>query len=179
MQFKKKRKPYEYEGDMVMQAPKNPYSPSSGKSKFKSGSGYQSNPYDIWAAKPEAYEFSSRLQDLEDLKLELQGSGNYNASQFREIQRQINSITKQRDAAFRGWHQGIKSQSPAMAQGQSTSSLYDARTGRPLTPLQINRVRQQERDRMIQMGENPYSIHSAEGKFWENKNNTLNHLWNF
>jgi hypothetical protein len=179
MQFRKKRKPYEYEGDMVMQAPKNPYSSSSGKSKLKSGSGYQSNPYDTWAAKPEAYEFSSRLQDLEDVKLELQGSGNYNESQFREIQSQINSITKQRDAAFRGWHQGIKSQSPAMAQGQSTSSFYDARTGRPLTPSQIDRFRQQDRAQMLQMGENPYDIHSAQSKFFENKNNTLNRLGPF
>jgi len=92
--------------------------------------------------------------------------------QLREEQQRAQNNYKRTRAQER--QDEIRAQSPAMAQRQSTSSFYDARTGRPLNQSQIDRVRQQERDQMIQMGENPYDIHSAEGKFWESKNNTLN-----
>jgi hypothetical protein len=191
MQFKKKRKPYEYEGDIVMQAQKNPYSPSSGKSTMPSGYGsasrsgpFQARSVGIYGDRFDTSDINKRFQrQIEDL-IDAINNGRLDG---KVGERQIFRLQEDQQSAridyIRNAHQArqdeIRAQSPARAQRLPTSSFYDARTGRPLTPSQIDRVRQQERDQMIQMGKNPYSIHSAEGKFWENKNNTLNRLWNF
>ena len=171
MQFKKKRKPYEYQGEMVAQAPQGPRQVrrSEGakyRSKMSAGPGYQSSPSDVWDSTPEAYEFDSRLQDLEDAKFELQNSGNYSESQLREIQRQVNSITEQRSVAFKDWHQGIKSQSPAKAQ----FNVYDARTGGSVGGTQLDDMYRQDAAMYAQLGgspmggssQNPYLMSSSD-----------------
>jgi hypothetical protein len=152
----RKRKPHEYEGEMVMQAPQGPRQVrgSEGakyKSKMSAGPGYQSSPSDAWGSTPEAYEFDSRLQDLEDVKFELQNSGNYSESQLREIQRQVNSITEQRSVAFKDWYQKIKSQSPAKAQ----FNVYDARTGSSLSDTQLDNFHRNEAALYRQAGGSP------------------------
>jgi hypothetical protein len=142
-----------------------------------SGSGYSSAPYDIWAATPEAYKFSSRIEDLEELRIRINESSNSpnKNSDLRNIQRQINSIQEQNNEAFRSWHSEIKPQNPAMAQRQAPRP-YDARTDQSMGDTQLNQVYRNDAAMYRQMGgatdprtiaQNPYLINTQDKAFYD------------
>tara|TARA_R110000796_G_C14479612_1_gene426522 strand:+ start:514 stop:1068 length:555 start_codon:yes stop_codon:yes gene_type:complete len=176
MQFKKKRKPYEYEGEMVMQAPKNPYSPSRGKSKFKSGSGYTSSsgPYQAQSGNPYGDSFDSSdvntqfkqaIQDIID-------AINNGSIDGKTGERQIFRLQENQQSAKNNYVRNsyeTRPQSPAMAQKKVTWSPYDS-SGLPVSGTQLNQLKQQDEAYQLKMGNNPYEVGSARYNYHEATN---------
>jgi hypothetical protein len=184
MQFKKKRKPYEYEGDMVMQAPKNPYSSSSGKSTMLSGYGsasssgpYQAQSVDVYGDRFDTSDLNKQFQrQIKDL-IDAINNGRLDG---KVGERQIFRLQEDQQSAkidyVRNAHQ-TRPQSPARAQKKVTWSPYDSR-GRPVGGNQLNQLKQQDEAYQLRMGNNPYEYGSASYNYREATNpsrNTFNY----
>lgn len=163
--FKKKRKPYEYQGEMVMQTPKNPYSPSRGKSRMLSGSGYASSsgPYQAQVGDPYGDRFDRSEtntkfeQTIEDIIAKINSGRMDGRSGEQMISRLRKDQQKAKGDYVRNAYK-MRPQNPAMAQARSrmkpsyTIAPYDARTGRKLSTTELNNFKQQQEALYNRMG---------------------------
>lgn len=158
MQNFKERKPYEYEGEMVMKAPKNPYSPSSGKSKMLSGSGYASSsgPYEAQVGNPYADRFD-RSDANAQFEREIENiisAINNGLMDGKTGERQIFRLREGQQSAqnnyVRNAHQ-TRPQNPAKAQ----FNVYGARTGGPVTGGQLDEMYRNDAAMYGQLGGSP------------------------
>jgi len=181
--FKSKQgKPWEYEGEMVMQAPKNPYSPSSGKSKMLSGSGYASSsgPYQAQVGDPYGDRFdtgdtNARFeQKIEEIIADINNGRMDGKIGEQMIFRLKEDQQKAKGDYVRNAYE-MRPQNPAMAQRQAPRP-YDARTGQSMGDTQLNQVYRNDAAMYRRMGgatdprtiaQNPYLMNAQDKAFYD------------
>ena len=141
-----------------MQAPKNPYSPSSGKSKMLSGSGYASSsgPYqaqvgnlyaDRFNQSDDNSQFEKAINDIIDAINNGRMDGKIGEKQIFELRAQQQ---KAQNNYVRNAHK-MRPQSPAKAQ----FTVYDPRTGRPVTGDRLDKMYRKDAAMYGHMGGSP------------------------
>jgi len=178
MQNFRKRNPYEYQGEMVMQTPKNPYSPSRGKSKMLSGSGYASSsgPYrrqvsDPYGDRFDRSDINTKFErTIEDIIDEINNGRIDGQKGEKMISRLREDQQKAKGDYVRNAYE-TRPQSPAKAQ----FNVYNAKTGGLVTGNTLDQMYRNDAAMYRQLGgssmggssQNPYLMSSGDRSAFE------------
>jgi len=154
----RRRNPYEYQGKIVMQAPKNPYSPSRGKSKMLSGSGSgyasSSGPYKAFDPIGGRFDGSDTNIKFERTIEDIIDDINNGRMDGKKGEKMIFRLREDQQRAKGDYVRNaykMRPQNPVRKVGRHgvagptiTIGDWDARTGRKLSTTELNNLKQQQ-----------------------------------